>query len=82
MWACKSLLFTESSLAVNKKKVVECVVTVWVAGLTHIVLLAKNVILSKERKENNSPTHKSELFCSTGTFLIIYDVINRKLMFH
>ena len=33
-------------------------VTVWVAGLTHIGLLPKNVIFGKESEENNSPTHR------------------------
>ena len=32
--------------------------TVCVVGSTHIVLLAKNVILGKECEENNSPTHR------------------------
>ena len=32
--------------------------SLWVAGSTHIVLLAKNVILGKECEENNSPTHR------------------------
>ena len=53
--------------------------TVWVAGSTHIVLLPKNVIFGKESEENNSPTAiESELSFSIGTFLINYDVINRK----
>ena len=45
-----------------------------VAGLTHIVLLPKNVILRKECDEKNSPTHRMwtlhswmELFWTTMT---------------
>ena len=41
--------------------------TVWVAGSTHIVLFAKNVILGKDCEKNNSPI-ESELSFLTGTF--------------
>ena len=47
---------SDSLLFPGRGKNLSFTMTAWVAGLTHSVLLAMNVILVKECKESNSPT--------------------------